>query len=112
SPAALLESPLHTGHGVVPLPATYPAGPYLDREGRCGDASDVARHSGAPPYHRLGALVALCPGSSVAAERRSLLCSAVRDEPVATPGSHHMGRVSERALDRDPVCLARLSGGS
>ena len=110
--AALLGARLHAGDRLVPLPGPGAEGPHLDRQGRFRHPADVARHSRPAPYPRAVALVAFLGQPAVADQRRRLLRAAVFHRPVAPAGAADLGGVPGRALDRDPVCLAELSGRS
>ena len=84
-----------------------PTGPDLDREGRFGHASRVARHPRHPSLHRSCPVVAFLDHAAVDDQRHRLLCPAVRDRPVAAAGADDLGGVPQRGIDRAAISLAR-----
>ena len=108
--AALLGARLHAGDRLVPVPGAGPEGPHLDRQGQFRHPADLARHSRPAPYARAVALVALLDQPVVADQRHRLLRAAVFHRPVAPAGAADLGGLPGRALDRNPVRLAELSG--
>src|SRR5215471_4709229 len=84
-------------------------GPIVDLERRRRLPAALVGATRSPPFRRPGALVALFHGLLLGPQWRCLLRAPIRHRSVASLGTSVVERVSQRAVRRPAISLARLS---
>src|SRR5215510_6981549 len=103
--APVLGCELHPGHGVVAFSASGPHWSHLDGQGRLGNDSRMARHSGHSPLDRPRPLVALLVRFSMANQWGGFLRDALRQRPVGETCAAHVGRLYKQLVGGHSVSV-------